>query len=253
MRRTCLVIVLAAMSIETSIATCSAQLWPGRHRNYGSYDGYDSDALWGAYALSSANSAARDTAQGFRAWSQQAGPPQTTTVQSNVRSAMADAADRRTQGLYDQQQANRDWWLQTQQRQVAQQQAVATEYELQRQRTAAASFEDDEPFTPSSEGVPEVVSRANMDVIKWAPLLRATPFAQQRARIEAPYRRSTQGLSTPTAKDYKDMSAAVAEMKLILQGMAGNVSAQAYMNTEAFLKKLDAEIQDRLAKATPKK
>ena len=42
-------------------------------------------------------------------------------------------------------------------------------------------------------------------------------------------------------------------MKLILQGMAAGISAQDYLNTEAFLDQLAAEARGRLEKVSPKK
>lgn len=267
MQRFCMIVVLAAVWMEMSAATVSAQLFPAR-RYRGSYDGLDYyDAAVGALALGSADSATRGVAQNYQAWRQQAAAPQMSATQSGIQNAMSADAQRRTEAIYSQQQSNRDWWFQTQQQQIAQRQAAATQMEAaqlvadsaQRQSQgtqyqpqgmqyetspAAPGFESETKFVP-----PPVA----MDVIPWSPVLRFPRFAEQRARIEAPYRRSSKGLSTPTAKDYQDMIDATEKMKTILKGLVDIISAQDYFNTEAFLNQLASEARTRLKEVTPKK
>jgi hypothetical protein len=239
MQRIFLIAVFAAASIGMSAATASAQMWPGSRRSYSSYDtwGYNDDAVAAAYALNSSNNAARNTAQSYQAWSQRAAP--TSGMQSDIRNTMDASAQRRTQDIYSQQQAGRDWWFQVQQQQMAQQRAQAPQYSA-----VPAGFES----LPAP-----VAPKAATDIIKWLPLLQAPQFAAERARVEAPYRRSSKGLSRPTAEDYQDMIKAAEQMKRILKGMTANITAQEYLNAEAFLDKLAAEARDRLGQATPKK
>jgi hypothetical protein len=290
MRRTCMIAVLTAAWMALSTATASAQMFPGRYRNNSSYDMDAYDAAVGINALNSANNAARSTAQAYQAWSQQSSQ-QMAATQSDIRSAMDAGAQQRAQNIYGQQQASRDWWFQTQQQQAAQRQAEAAQQQdqpaprqvqaTQRQYSAApqpaptpqrqdldAQWRDQEAqwqdqavrrqehaalFNSGFESAPPDMPRAATDIIKWLPLLQAPQFAAERARVEAPYRRSSKGPIIPTAKDYQDMIAATGQMKVILKGMVTYITAQQYLNAEAFLDQLAAEARGRLEMAAPKK
>jgi hypothetical protein len=279
MRRIGTIVLLAAVWIELSSTIVTAQMYPGRYRNHSSYDIDAYDAAVGLNALNNANNAYRDMAQNYQAWRQQPSSQQ----MGAIRGAMESDAQQRSQSIFSQQQANRDWWFQTQQQQVAQRQTEAAqpqyqslapppppqamqpqnqvdEAALQRQyaaaqgeRARAQRLYETAQFAPGFESATSAVPPAATDIIKWSPALQAPQFAEQRARIEAPYRRSAKGLSTPTAKDYQDMLAATGQMKLILKDMATGISAQDYLNTEAFLDQLAAEARGRLEKASPKK
>jgi hypothetical protein len=242
MRRISLIAVLTAASIAMSAATASAQ-WPGSRRSSSSYDtwGYNDDAVAAAAALNSSSYAARSTAQSYQAWSQQAAP--TYSRQNNIRGTMDAAAQQRSQNIYNQQQAGRDWWFQTQQQQMAQQQARGPQY-------AAAPPTGFEAATVSATpGTP----KAATDIIKWLPLLQLPQFAAERKKIEAPYLRSSQGLSRPTVDDYQGMIKSADQMKLILKGMTANITAQEYLGAEAFLDQLAAEARKQMEDETPKK
>jgi hypothetical protein len=244
MRRASLIAVLVAGSIAMSATTAWAQL--GSRRSGGSYDtwGFNDDAFAAAAALNSANSTARTTAQSFQAWSQRAS--QGYGTQSGIRNTMDAAAQQRNQAIYSQQQANRDWWLQTQQQQMVQQQAAQRQFDTGRYAAAPAGFEAASVTAPSAP-------KAAADIINWLPLLQAPQFAAERAKIEAPYRRSAQGLSSPTAEDYENMIKATEQMKLILRGMTATITAQQYLDAEAYLDKLASEARERLEKNEPKK
>jgi hypothetical protein len=281
MRRIGTIVLLAAVWIELSATIVSAQMYPGRYRNHSSYDIDAYDAAVGMNALNNANNAYRDMAQNYQAWRQQPSSQQ----MGIPRGAMDSDAQQRSQAIFSQQQANRDWWFQTQQQQVAQRQtetaqlpyqslaaqpppramqpqdqppqdqaALQRQYEAaQGERARARRLYETAEFAPGFESATPAVPPAATDIIKWSPVLQAPQFAVQRARIEAPYRRSSKGLSTPTAKDYQDMIAATGQMKLILKDLAGSISAQDYLNAEAFLDQLAAEAHGRLEKASPKK
>jgi hypothetical protein len=290
MRRTCMIAVLAAAWMALSTATASAQMFPGRHRNSSSYDVDAYDTAVGLNALNSANNAARSTAQAYQAWSQQSSQ-QMSGTQSRISSAMDADAQRRTQNIYGQQQANRDWWFQAQQQQVAQRQAETAQWQGQpvpRQNQAAqrqyppapqqnqalqqqnldAQWRDQEAqwqyeavrrqeqaaqFTPGFESAAPDTPRAATDIIKWLPLLQAPQFAAERARVEAPYRRSSKGPIIPSAKDYQEMIDATGQMKVTLKEMTTYITAQQYLNAEAFLDQLATEARGRLENAAPKK
>jgi hypothetical protein len=265
MRRICLFVVLAAAWMALSTATASAQLFPGGSRRNSSYDIGAYDAAVGMSALRSSNAAARGMAQTYQAWGQQASSAQMSATQSGIRDAMSADAQQRAQGIYGQQQANRDWWFQAQERQVAQRQAAASQ-----SRSGAATYPSAAPrYAPSAvaanpmspyvpppsmmgfESSPDVAP-ASSGIIKWLPVLSGPEFAQQRARIEAPYLRSSKGLSNPTPEDYRNMIETSAEMKTTLKRMADAISAQDYLSGVAFLDQLAAEARGRLEKTSPK-
>jgi hypothetical protein len=220
-----------------SAATASAQ-WPGGRYSRGYYDGYDGDAVAAAAALGSADAASRNAAQSYQAWAQRAASPQMTGMENGIRSAVGAGDQQRSQNIYNQQQAGRDWWFQVQQQQMSQRQQ-APQY-----ATMPAGFES-APAPPA----PKVAT----DIIKWPAVLQAQQFADQRAQIEAPYRRSPKGLSRPTAEDYQNMIKAADQMKVILKGLATKTLAQEYLDTLSFIDKLAAEARERLEQATPKK
>jgi hypothetical protein len=259
MRRMCMIVVLAALGIETSVQTVSAQVFSGRRVHRSSYDGYDSeyDAMVGMNALNNSNAAARGMAQSYQAWGQQAA--QGSATQSGIRSAMDTDAQRRSQAISSQQQSNRDWWYQTERRQVAQRQAPAAQPQVVAvplpYSVPSSGAGSDSPYTPPAsvagfESAPVPVSSG---IIKWPPVLSGPAFIRQRARIEDPYLRSIKGLSTPTPKDYRDMIETAEQMKAMLKTVSDVISAQDYMSAVTFLDQLAAEARGRLEKTPPKK
>jgi hypothetical protein len=266
MRRTCIIVVLAAW-MALSATTASAQLFPGGSRRNSSYDIGAYDAAVGMNALNSSNAAARGMAQTYQAWGQQATSSQMSATQSGIRDAMSADAQQRAQGIYGQQQTNRDWWFQTQEQQVAQRQAAASQ-----PRAGAATYPSAAtPYVPSSavaansaspytppagmlgfESSP-YVAPASSGIIKWLPVLSGPGFARQRAEIEAPYLCSPKGLSNPTPEDYRNMIETAGQMKTMLKRMADAISAQDYLNAVAFLDQLAAEARGRLEKTPAQK
>ena len=239
MRRTCLIAVIAAIWIGMSAATVSAQMFPRSRYSRSSYDGYDDGALAAAAALNSADNSARNNAQAYQAWSQQAASSQMSGMESGVRSEMDASSQQYTQSIYNRQQAGRDWWFQVDQQQVAQRQAQAARY-----AAMSTGFESAEAAN---------APKAKTDIIKWPPLLQIPQFAAQRTQIEAPYRRGSKGLSTPTADDYRNMVKAAERMKAILKGMTAELTAEQYFDSEDFLNRLAAEARGRIEQAAPKK
>jgi hypothetical protein len=231
MRRASLIVVLAAVWLAGSATTLQAQCWPGyRHYCPGYYDGCGFAFI---YNLGGACGGRRYWAQSQYLLGQQIAAVQTAELQGGIRDAMSVEAQRRSDQIYARQQADHDWWLQVQQQQIA-------------ERQQAAEFA---AMTAGLKSAP----KAATDVIKWPSLLQAPQFAEQRAQIEAPYRRNSKGLSAATAADYKNMIESVAQMKLILKGMTARLTAQEYLDSQAFIERLAAEARDRLEKATPKK
>jgi hypothetical protein len=138
------------------------------------------------------------------------------------------------QGILDQQQADRDWWMQAQQEQIAERRARAAQLALLH---AAADLNS----TPGAS-----------ELIQWPPVLRGPRFAEQRARIEAPYRRGGKVPSAPTAKDYQDMIETTAQIKTTLKAMAADITAKDYLDATAFLDYLAAEARGHIQKAPAK-
>jgi hypothetical protein len=71
-------------------------------------------------------------------------------------------------------------------------------------------------------------------------------FATERTTIEAPYRAAPPGQARPTVADYERMIAAAHEMQGVMRRMAAQISAETYLNTDAFLKQLISEAQQRI-------
>jgi hypothetical protein len=232
MRRFGLFVVLAAAGFGASATTLQAQ-WPGRHHyNYPGYYGgwgYDYGLI---YALGGGR---RYYAQSQRLINEQIAAQQTAAMQRSIRDAMSAEALRRSEQTFAQQQAERDWWLLAQQQQMA-----------GRQQAAAVAA-----MTAESKSV--AAPKAPTDVINWPSLLQAPQFAEQRARIEAPYRRNPKGLSTPTAADYNDIIKSVEQIKLLLKEMTARLTAQEYFDTQAFLDRMAGEARQRAKEMKPKK
>jgi hypothetical protein len=227
MKNSCLLVGLVAIAWLASAGPLRAQFWPG-NSNYGY-------GAWGGFPYGPNDNNAEIAAQNRRT-GQLATMGQNAMMQSGIRNTMANQAATRDSAILAQQQSNQDWWFQQQSAQMAQRRAQA----YQPPPTAVAAVTNFEPSAPA-------VSRpkARTDIIQWPPLLQDAQFAQQRALIEAPYRRSPPGLSRPTAADYRDMIPVIDQMKGVLQRMAADVIAQDYLQAEAFLKLIGREARER--------
>jgi hypothetical protein len=230
MRRIGLIVVLAAVGLGASASTLQAQWWGHHHYYYPEYYGgwgYDVGLI---YALGGGR---RYYAQSQRLINEQIAAQQTAAMQRSIRYAMSAETERRSEQIFARQQADRDWWLLVQQQQIA-----------ERQQAAAVAA-----MTADSKPIPQAAT----DVINWPSRLQAEQFTEQRTQIEAPYRRSSKGLSTPTAADYKEIIKRVEQMKLILKEMTAKLMAQEYFDAQAFLDRLAGEARERAEKATPTK
>jgi hypothetical protein len=245
MRKACL--LLATLWLLMLAATAEGQFWPGGHRGggarrsgrYGGYGGYgyDDSGAWGAFSSALNYSTSRNAAQQSYLAGQAAAMQQQTAMQSSIRSSMMSQAQAQTQNALGQQQANRNWWFQVEQQQAAQRRSMPSRSYA---AAPAMTFEQDAPATQPP--------KADTDVIRWLPILCEPQFAQQRARVEAPYRRADKGKANPTPADYQTMIDAAGQMKTILKQMAAGISAQEYLDGNTFLDKLVAEAQDRIEK-----
>jgi hypothetical protein len=225
MRQASLTVILMS-GLLAFAATAQAQFWP---RHHGGYYGGDDMGVWGAYASAIESSTSRQIAEQNRLAGAQAAMQQNAALQNNIRNTMTSQAQERTQDLLAQRQSNRDWWFQVQQQQTANRLALAA-------RSAGV------------EAIPAVAPRyeAPTDVIKWLPVLCDPRFAEQRAAIEAPYRRVPK--QQPTVADYEKMIDAAQQMKVTLGQMTAEISAQEYLNAEKFLDQLAAEARGRIDK-----
>ncbi len=89
-----------------------------------------------------------------------------------------------------------------------------------------------------------------MDIIKWPTVLQEQCFASERAKIEAPYRRSPPKLSIPTAADYRQMAGTVEDMKAVLEWrLKEGVDTADYNAAKAFLAALGEEVAKQRAQA----
>ncbi|MEI8373718.1 MAG: Ni/Fe-hydrogenase cytochrome b subunit [Planctomycetota bacterium] len=111
-----------------------------------------------------------------------------------------------------------------------------------------------EPHDAAAVQIPPALTStaAPNGIINWPLLLRGSHFAEHRARIEAPYRCSATGLSSPTAQDYEEMIRVTEQMKAVLKQISAQISARDYLNTEARLDQFAAKVRSRIAIHTPK-
>ena len=226
----------AALCLLSVAMPADAQLFSGRHAFGGGYGGGD----YGAYPYSvpsGYSNTSRMVMQADRSSGQRAMAAQSAAMQQGIRSTLSSQADARTQAIYSQRQQGRDWWFQTQQQQMAQRQSMGSRPGMS---AAMANFEP-EPAALSS--------RAATDVIKWPVVLQDERFAEQRAMIEAPYRRVPK--ANPTLTDYRDMVEGTEQMKAFLKQMLAEISAQEYLSAESFLNQLAGEARGRIEKAAP--
>ncbi len=233
MKRPGFVAGLVAAGLLGLPAVASAQWWPGNP-----YAGY---GAWGGYPYGRSGTERTLAAQN-RQLGQVAAMGQNAVVQSGIRNTLMSQAQTQTSSILNRQQANQDWWFQQQTEQMAQQRARA--YSSPGPGAAGAAFE------PAARGVapPPVAT----DVIQWPPLLQERAFACSRAQIEAPYRRSPPGLSTPTADDYRAMVKVVEQMTAILQWLTKEgVDLDDYDEAKAFLNKLGQEAGRRAEQGRP--
>jgi hypothetical protein len=221
---------LAILATVVALSAATAEAVYRRHVGY--YGGYGYNSAIVIYDLNAAANAQRYAAQSERLLGQQIAAQQMGAMHSGIRNAIELDGQRRTQNVILQQQADRDWWLQTQQQQSNQRRALAAQLALMKAAEA---------------------DTAALDVIHWPAVLRQPQFAERRARIEAPYRRGAKTTSVPTTEDYRVMIEAVGQMKTILKGMADDISAREYLDAEAFLDRLAAEARGKLDKAGVKK
>ena len=170
MNRQILIAALVVGGVLGLADRAPAQFFPGYGYGYGGWGGMD-----GAAALTGADYR-QATAMTLKAQSMQAGQQaamqQNYVVQSGIRNALSSQAASRDASIVNQQQANQDWFFQ-------QQSAHAVPVR----------------FVPTAEPPP-----AAMDIIKWPTVLQERCFASERAKIEAPYRRTPPELSVPTGR-----------------------------------------------------
>jgi hypothetical protein len=240
MRHTGNAVVLTLVSLVLS-TTATAQMHPGRsyHGPYG-YGANDFAGVWGAYTSAINYSTTRYVAEQDHLAGQNAAMMQNSMMQSGIRNTLSSQADMRTQNILGQQQANRDWWFQVQQQQSAQRQLAAARPMVG--GVPSAGFESAAP-------VPAPRPQVATDIIKWPSLLGDSRFAEQRAKVEAPYRSAPKGQANPTVADYEAMIDAAGKMKAILGQMTAEISAQEYLGVEKFLDQLAAEARGRIKKS----
>ncbi len=204
------------------------QFYPGY--GYGGWGGEN-----GAAALLGSDQ--RDiSAMQLKAQSMQFGQQRTMAqnamVQGGIRNMQYSQAQSQTNAINAQQQATQDWWFQQQSQQMAQRQA-REQYGTQ-------------PISPGiapAGGPPP----AAMDIIQWPTVLQDQCFATERAKIEAPYRRSPPKLSIPTLADYRQMAGTVEDMKAVLEWkLREGIATADYETAKAFLNRLGADVANRV-------
>jgi hypothetical protein len=213
------------MSFGLSAATAAADPWHPHYYGYFGGCGYESAIV--VYDLSRAGGARRYAAQ-ERLLGQQIAAQQLMVRQAGIRNSMQSAGEQRMQGIVDQQQADRQWWLQAQQEQIA-----------ERKASAAADANSS--------------TAAESQLFQWPSVLRGPRFAEQRSRIEAPYRRGSKLPSVPTAKDYQDTIEATEQIRAILKSMAADVTPQDYLDATALLDYVAAQARMHIKDSAPRR
>jgi hypothetical protein len=221
----------------------SAQFYPGY--GYGGW-GDGGAALIGSDYRQAAIISAKTQS---RIAGQEAAQQQNAVVQSGIRSTLSNQANSREASIANQQAQTQDWWFQHQQQQFAQQQmAPRQSAEYSSASAPAAGW--------SSLGPPRKPPPAALDIIPWPILLQDPCFASERAKVEAPYRRTVYvpgappKMGTPNEEDYQQMAAAVEDMKAVLQWkLSEGVDTGQYDAAKAFLNKLGAELTRKIQAA----
>ena len=163
---------------------------------------------------------------------------QNSVVQSGIRSTLSNQAQSRNEAILAQQQSSQDWWFQHQSQQMA------------RRQSAEYAMAGEPAFRPTSLGPSGSPPPAATDIIKWPAMLQEQCFASDRAKIEAPYRRTPPKLSTPTAADYRQMVGTVEDMKAVLQWrLSEGVDTGPYNTAKTFLNQLGDELATRVPAA----
>ncbi|MGA2030621.1 MAG: hypothetical protein ABSG68_00050 [Thermoguttaceae bacterium] len=219
---------LAAVCWLIAVSPALAQFWPGRgYGGYGALGGYPAGVYNGS----------RLAAGQERQLGQEAAMGQNLVVQSGIRSTAMNQAQERSSAILDQRQADTNWWRQVQQQQMAQQQA---------RPSSAVPVAVGFGTAPAAGSLGLIAPRPTVatDIIQWPPTLQEREFASSRAEVEAPYRRSPPGLSTPTTNDYRNMAKAVEDMKAILQWRTGQggLATEDYQQAREFLNRLGQEV-----------
>lgn len=92
---------------------------------------------------------------------------------------------------------------------------------------------------------------SDREVIAWPSALRDGRFAEQRERIEAPYRQNTPEGSRRTAEDFADILDAAECLRAMLAQDAEGIPEQERTVADAFLGQLAAEARNKLQKVGP--
>ena len=220
--------LLAAVCLLGMADVAAAVIFPGAR--YGGF-GYDGGGWGYGFGYQPSNQYSEIASQS-RLLGQQAAMQQNMVVQSGIRNTLNTQAQAQDNAIQNQRQSYRDWWFQHQSGQMAERQARG----YNSPGPSGGSFGFEPPPPP----------KANLDIIKWPPLLQEPTFAPQRTAIEAPYRRSPPGLSAPTPQDYSNMVKTIEQMKGTLQWLTTQgVDAQEYNQAEAFLNQMQQEAHAR--------
>jgi hypothetical protein len=244
MKNSCLFIGLFTVCLLAVGEPASAQIW------WGGPGYYDAGGWAGAVALASSNAAYANQMQQAnqdRLAAQQAARQRDMALGSSIRNTLSSQAQQQTNAVAEQRQSYKDWWFQTQQQQMAGGPAKVTSSPV----PMAGGFGFRQPLI-GGLSYEDLYPNVSLDIIKWPPVLQEREFASRRAQIEAPYRRSPPGLSTPTAADYRNMVSTVEQMKSILEwrlGQRGGLPRVDYEQAKAFLNNLAQEAQERAQRA----
>ena len=217
-----------------------------------------------------------------RQYGQQAEANQDSMVQNGVRSLLTSQAVSRANTLNGQQQSNQQWWLDQQAMQLEKErEAFYARPAPASPKTAPTKPNPDDEQNlderPSAPGQPasddtatnrgkspaianaaihkavprpagkHKVAPAATDVIQWPTALEAESFASERAKIEAPYRRTPHKLSEPSMADYQKMLPVIDNMQAMLDWqLKEGLRTNDYNAAVAFLSEMSREASGRV-------
>ncbi|NQU21816.1 MAG: hypothetical protein HQ567_11085 [Candidatus Nealsonbacteria bacterium] len=194
---------------------------------------------WGGYPYDTSRTYNTSLQQAGRQQqaAQQRAIQQNTAVQMGIRQTLSNQA--RSAPQQSQGQTSRDWMLQRR----ASAPAPSRQYTTGAPRAVSSGL----PMAAATMQVGG--TQQPQGVIKWPPVLMDKRFAEQRARVEVPYKKEGE----PTVEDFRGMVDAAGKMKKELETLAYQISAGDYLSLQKYLDQLAGEAQQRIDAATPDK
>jgi len=221
------------------------------HAQFGPYysRGYAWDA-WPAMVAEKRYDTTRQLAGSYKRQSEALAAQQRRAGEQRIDRTLLAQANAQSAAARQSAQGYRDWWLQTQDRQFAQDRA--------RRASMSAAGGMPPPMLPPA-GAPMLAStsqpasalsispQARTDLIQWPPVLQDSRFDEARAVIEGPFRRAKQDGTAITVDDYRTIIATCEQMQKTLTSMASDLRGDVLLSGNDFLDLLIRQSRERIA------